>query len=134
MKDKELGLFHVPLKKYISLALQKRCCLWEISVISNFHIFFPKWDRSSCLAKAEWDRKFNSVHRPTLGSTATRLRHFWLSTCWQWPAQYLWQNIYQRDDVCPNLSVLSQTTWHHATHRGSTASGSSTVARETTMN
>lgn len=57
--------------------MQKRRCLWGISVMSNFHIFSPKWERSSCLAKVDWDRKFNSVHRPILGSTAIRLRYFW---------------------------------------------------------
>lgn len=101
-----------------SLQLCRKDAVFEEFLSSVFFIyFFPNGHRSSWLAKAGWDRKLNSVHRPTLGrhQTAGFLmpKKLLVFTCWQWPAQ----NQYIRDDVCPNCSMLSQITLHHETHR-----------------
>lgn len=76
LKEKELGIFNVPVNK-ASLQLCRKDAVFEEFLSSVFFIyFFPNGHRSSWLAKAGWDRKLNSVHRPTLGSTGIRPQDF----------------------------------------------------------
>lgn len=47
-----------------------------------FIFFFPNGHRNYWIAKAEWDRKLNSVHGPNLERTDIRLCKFWsLKNC-----------------------------------------------------